>query len=302
MREFRLKVDAENEKTRLDLFLAQNLPEAPSRTFLQGLIEKGDILVNQKPAKSHHRVAAGEEILVRLPEEENFWQNLQPENIKLEIFYEDAQLLVISKPVGMLVHPVHGTNSGTLVNALLYYCKDLSAVNESFRPGIVHRLDRETSGLMLVAKDDRTHVNLARQFEGHQVHKQYVALVRGEIEFDEGMVDAPLGRHYRYFDKKMVSYEDGAKEARTRYRVLKRFKGKASLLALFPESGRTHQLRVHMAHIGHPILGDDKYGIKSSFPRLALHAQAIGFTHPKNNCFIEFSSPTPEEFLSFWDA
>jgi len=299
MHEFQLKVEPGQEQLRLDVFLAQTIPDAPSRTFIQDLIAKGEILVNGKTAKAHYRLAVADEIFIRLPEEENFWTDVEPENIRLEIFYEDDCLLVVNKPVGMLVHPVHGVHQGTLVNALLYYCRNLSTVNASFRPGIVHRLDRETSGLLLVAKDDRTHVHLAKQFEQHEVRKKYAALVRGEIEFDEGVVDAPLGRHHRYFDKKMVTFAEGAKEARTFYRVVRRIKGRACLVALFPESGRTHQLRVHMSHIGHPILGDDKYGQKSSFPRLALHAQSIGFRHPKNKCFVEFSSPIPAEFLNY---
>jgi 23S rRNA pseudouridine1911/1915/1917 synthase len=299
MKEYSLTVDASNATQRLDVFLTQVLPDVPSRTFIQDLIKKGDVQINQKSVKAHHQVAVGEVVTVRVPEVENFWEGLRPERLQLNIFFEDDVLLVINKPVGMLVHPVHGVNSGTLVNALLHHCRGLSDVNESFRPGIVHRLDRETSGLLVVAKDNRTHVALARQFEEHLVHKKYVALVQGAIEFDEGVVDAPLGRHHRYFDKKMVSFEKNAKEARTFYRVIRRFASQAALIALYPESGRTHQLRVHMAHIGHSILGDDKYGRKDSFPRLALHAQSLGFIHPKSKAFLEFCSPVPEEFLNY---
>ena len=196
----------------------------------------------------------------------------------------------------MLVHPAQGIYSGTLVNALLFHCRQLSDFNGSSRPGIVHRLDKETSGLMIAVKDNQTHAQLARQFQKHKVKKQYVALVEGEVEFDEGIIDAPLGRHPVHHDLRDVQYNDAAKNAVTFYRVIKRHKG-VTLLSLFPKTGRTHQLRVHMNHIHHPILGDAKYGRKGSFPRLALHARAIGFEHPHWKCFLEFSCRPPREFL-----
>lgn len=236
MNEYQFHVDAGHAQERVDVFLAQVVPEAPSRTFVQGLIGKGDVLVNQRAVKAHYRVAVGDLVVVRVPQIEPGWEQLSAEKIQLNIFYEDENLLVINKPEGMLVHPVHGEATGTLVNALLYHCQQLSDGSESLRPGIVHRLDRETSGLMIVAKDNHTHVQLAKQFEKHEVRKKYVALVRGTIEFEEGEIDAPLGRHYRHFDKKMVSYDDSAKEAKTRYRVIQRFKDRVTLVALFPES------------------------------------------------------------------
>jgi 23S rRNA pseudouridine1911/1915/1917 synthase len=247
---------------------------------------------------SHHKILAGDEVVVELTEADVSWGNIKPENIPLDIFYEDQWLLVVNKPAGMLVHPVHGSRCGTLVNALLHHYQTLSDVNASFRPGIVHRLDRETSGLMLVAKDNVTHVRLARQFEKHRIQKRYLALVAGHIKFDEGVIDAPLGRHHVHWDKRGVSFDEEAKDAKTFYRVIKRFDKPVTLVALFPESGRTHQLRVHMAYLGHPILGDDKYGDRNSFPRLALHAQAICFLHPQTQCEIEFFSVAPKEFLS----
>jgi len=296
MSEHTLKVDEQNHNLRLDVFLAKNLPDVPSRTYVKRLIDDGQVKVNAKSVKAHHHVAQGDEIIVTVPEEDESWaDNLEPENIPLDIFYEDRYLLVVNKPAGLMVHPANGFSKGTLVNALLFHCKQLSDVNASFRPGIVHRLDRETSGLIVVAKDNRTHAILSRQFEKHKVKKRYAALVEGDIEFDEGLVDAPLGRHGRFFDKKAVTFDDSGKEAKTVYRVMKRYKTK-TLVALFPESGRTHQLRVHMAYLGHPILGDDKYGKKESFPRLALHAQSIGFTHPQTKHYIEFISPLPPEF------
>ena len=299
MAEYLFKIDENNCGPRLDVFLAQNLENETTRSFVKKLVEGNAVAVNNKHVKAHYKVSEGDEIRVQISDEDYGNTALKPEDIPLDIFYEDDSLVVVNKPIGMLVHPVHGRSSGTLVNALLFHFEKLSDINSSFRPGIVHRLDRETSGLLLVAKDNRTHVRLSRQFEKHRIKKKYVAVVRGDVNFDEGIIDAPLGRHYSKWDKRAVSYDSSAKEARTFYKVLKRFSGKATLVALFPESGRTHQLRVHMAHLRHPILGDDKYGNRDSFFRMALHAQTIKIKHPENNQFVEFSSPIPEEFLNF---
>ena len=291
-----LKVDPDHSQLRLDVYLAQNLSDVPSRTFVKRLIEAGQVSINKKTAKANQKVVSGDAVVVELsalPQDEN----IAPENIPLDIVYEDENLLLVNKPSGLLVHPVNAQNtSGTLVNALLHHCKTLSSVNAETRPGIVHRLDRETSGLLLVAKDNKTHTKLAKQFERHEIKKQYLALVEGKVEFDEGVVDAALGKHPRYYDRKKISFDDAAKEATTFYKVKRRFKNK-TLVALFPQTGRTHQLRVHMAHLGHPILGDDKYGKKDSFPRLALHAQGIGFVHPHSNQYMEFWVKPPQEFL-----
>lgn len=296
MPEHILTVDEYNCNLRLDVFLTRNLDDSPSRTFLKGLIDTGGVKVNQTQVKAHYKVAVGDQVTIQIPEKQDTLEGIEPEDIPLDLFYEDDILLVINKPAGMLVHPAHGRYSGTLANAVMFYSKTLSDRN-SFRPGIVHRLDRETSGLILIAKDDKTHVNLARQFEKHRVKKRYVALVKGNIEFDEGVIDAPLARHPQHWDKRSVSFDESAKGAKTFYRVLKRFGAQATCVALFPKSGRTHQLRVHMAHLGHPILGDDKYGSKHSFPRLGLHAQGLGFHHPKMKQYVEFSLPVPEEFF-----
>lgn len=290
-----LKIDHENSQLRLDVYLTQTLPDVPSRTFVQKLIEAGKVSVNKKPVKANYKVVEGDEVLVDLvlPPKD---QGLAGENIPLDIFYEDESLLIINKPSGLLVHPANEKNvTGTLANALVHHCKSLSDFNDDVRPGIVHRLDRETSGLMVVAKDNKTHAKLAKQFEHHEVKKKYLALVEGEVQFDEGLIDAALGKHPRHHDRQKVSYEEEAKEAVTFYRVVKRVKGK-TLISLFPQTGRTHQLRIHMAHLGHPILGDEKYGKLNSFPRLALHAQSIGFVHPKTGKFVEFSSRPPKEF------
>ncbi|MBI5149879.1 MAG: RluA family pseudouridine synthase [Candidatus Omnitrophica bacterium] len=314
-----LKVEPEHHHERLDVYLTQALVDVPSRSFVQKLLGKGCVRVNQKEAKAHYKVQQADVISVDIPAGALEPQPIEPENIPLDIFYEDESLLVVNKPCGMMVHPAQGHNSGTLVNALLFHCRQLSdfngltrpdssgglltidpersrRVNTAVRPGIVHRLDKETSGLLVVAKDNATHAQLASQFQKHRVKKHYVALVEGEVEFDEGIIDAPLGRHAVHHDLRDIRYDDSAKEAVTFYRVIKRHQG-VTLISLFPKTGRTHQLRVHMDHIGHPILGDDKYGRKTNFPRLALHAQSLGFQHPARKCFMEFSCRTPREFL-----
>jgi len=308
MEEQLFTVDELNHNLRLDIFLSRALQDISSRTYVKKAIEKGQVTLNKKSVKAHHKVHCGDEVTVKFSGQAASVDDIQPEPIPLEIFYEDNKLLVVNKPIGMLVHPVYGCGTGTLVNALLHHCNNLSDINSlcdedprknisGFRPGIVHRLDKETSGLLVVAKDNQTHVRLARQFEKHKVQKRYLALVRGAVEFDEGIVEVPLGKHHSQFDKRAVSFDDHAKKATTFYRVIKRKAGELSLVALFPKSGRTHQLRVHMAYLGHPILGDAKYGSKSTFFRMALHAQGLGFFHPESKKFIEFLSVTPKDFL-----
>ena len=291
-----LKITAEHHQVRLDVVLTQALPDIPSRSFIKKLFEGGFVCVNNAAVKAHYKVKENDEVRVEIPDELLEPQDLAAENIPLDIFYEDDFLLVVNKPCGMMVHPATGCYTGTLVNALLYYTQNLSNVNTQFRPGIVHRLDKETSGLIVIAKDNRTHTHLAKQFQNHEVRKKYVALVEGEVAFDEGSINAPIGRDLYHREKKTVDFSDAARESLTRYQLIKRAKT-VSLLALFPKTGRTHQLRVHMAYLKHPILGDDKYGRKNTFPRLALHAQSIGFIHPHFKCFVEFSSIPPKEFL-----
>ena len=289
-----VKVDSADHE-RIDIYLVRRFPDY-SRSFVKRLIDGGHVKVDEHLVKAHHKVAPGEEIIVDIPKDFLAPQYVGPQDIKLDIFYEDDYLIIINKPSGMLVHPASGQYTDTLVNALLHHSIQLSTINAQMRPGIVHRLDQDTSGLMVVAKDNITHTKLAKQFQRHHIFKQYAALVEGRIEFDEGVVNAPIGRDSKRFAKKTVDFSESAKEAFTRYRVIKRAKD-VTLVALFPKTGRTHQLRVHMAHLGHPILGDDKYGRKSNFPRLALHARAIGFKHPHYQSYIEFSTPLPEEFL-----
>jgi 23S rRNA pseudouridine1911/1915/1917 synthase len=306
-----VRVAEDSIKLRLDVFITKTFPQVPSRTYVQRLIDQGQVKVNGKVLKAGYKVELDDEIVVSLNVLDAA-DAVTPENIPLNIFYEDQWLLVVNKPVGMLVHPVHGHHGGTLVNALMYHCKTLSDINlpdedadeknqdlALIRPGIVHRLDRETSGLLVVAKNNHTHVALAKAFEKREVKKKYLALVKGSIEYDEGKVDKALGRDPKKRDRKAVVDDDKGKSAVTIYRVVRRFGGAATLVSLFPQSGRTHQLRVHMAYLKHPILGDDKYGEVQSFSRLALHAQSLGFMHPELQMFMEFSTPVPEEFLSY---
>jgi len=304
-----LRITEELVATRLDVVITKAFPQVPSRTYVQRLIDQGQVKVNGKIFKAGYKVELDDEIVVAL-KLLDVGESVTPEDIPLDIFYEDQWLLVVNKPVGMLVHPVHGHHGGTLVNALMHHCKTLSDVNlpeddeEHFdpaliRPGIVHRLDRETSGLLVVAKNNNVHVQLAKAFEKREIKKKYLAIVKGRIEFDEGRVDKALGRDPKKRDKKAVVADDVGKSAVTVYRVVRRFGSKATLVSLFPQSGRTHQLRVHMAYLKHPILGDDKYGEAKSFSRLALHAQSLGFIHPELQTFMEFSTPVPAEFLSY---
>ena len=291
-----LKVSEVDQHSRLDVFLAKNLSGVPSRSFVKKLIDFGHVKINEEIVKAHYKVVEGDDVFIEVPEGFLKTTYAAPENIALDIFYEDESLLVINKPRGMTVHPAPGCHSGTLVNALLYQSVNLSSVNEEMRPGIVHRLDKETSGLIIVAKDNITHTKLAKQFQRHTIKKQYIALVEGEIEFDEGVVDAPIGKHPSHHEKKTVRFDDSAKKSLTRYRVIKRSNG-VTLVALFPRTGRTHQLRVHMRYLGHSILGDEKYGKRNNFARLALHAQAIAFSHPSTKKLIECFCVPPKEFL-----
>ncbi len=294
-------IDEVSAGVRIDVFLAQQTGYIPSRTAAQRLIEQGAVLVNGHPTRANHRLGQGETVAVHIEPQADA-ARLEAEDVPLTILYEDASLLAIEKPAGMLTHSAHGALTGTLVNAVLHHCPTLSTVNDENRPGIVHRLDRETSGVILVVKDNEAHEQLARQFEHHRVQKKYIAWVKGKIEFDEGVITAPLGQHPVYFDRKSVADEDDedGREAETVYRVIRRLdSGAATLVGLFPKTGRTHQLRVHMKYLGHPILGDDKYGDRRSFGRLALHAQSIGFWHPVHRWWMEISTPVPQEFLDF---
>ncbi|RDV82933.1 RluA family pseudouridine synthase [Ammonifex thiophilus] len=288
----RLQVEEEEAGVRLDVYLARNLPEN-SRSYLQRLINEGYVQVGGRKVKPSYRVKSGEEIMVFLPPAEA--PEVEPEPIPLEIIYEDEDLLVVNKPRGMVVHPGAGHKRGTLVNALLYHCRNLSGINGVLRPGIVHRLDKDTSGLLVVAKNDEAHLSLSAQLKERRVLKEYWALVYGEVKPAQGRIEAPIGRHPRHRQKMAVVA--GGRPAVTRYEVVEYFPG-YTLLKVQPETGRTHQIRVHLHYLGHPIVGDLKYG--PARPHLGLegqflHAGVLGFTHPRTGEFLRFEAPLPPE-------
>ena len=283
---------------RLDRWLAGQAG-APSRSALQGLMEAGYVRRNGAPANKKDKLAAGDRITLTLPDPKPI--EAQPQNIPLDIVYEDDHLLVVNKPKGMVVHPAPGNPDGTLVNALLYHCRgQLSGVGGAIRPGIVHRIDKDTSGLLVVAKDDLTHQGLSEQMAVHAIHRVYHAVVYGNIRQDAGTIEAPIGRDPR--DRKRMAVTPGqGKRACTHWQVLERF-GRFTLLACRLETGRTHQIRVHMAHIGHPLAGDPVYGPRSVIRELqgqCLHAKELGFRHPVTGQEMRFDSPLPAYFTTF---
>lgn len=273
-----------------------------SRTAAQRLIAGGHVTINEKVCSKHDVVHAGDLVTYEVPPPRE--TGVCPEPIDLDIRYEDADLIVVSKPAGLVVHPSHGHDSGTLVNALLHHCPDLSGIGGEKRPGIVHRLDRDTSGLMLVAKNDTAHVELARQLKRHEIERTYVALARGNVPMDEGIVDAPVGRSPR--DRKKMAVTVNGRVARTRFRVIERLKG-YTLLELSLETGRTHQIRVHLAHIGHPVAGDLQYGPSRQtkdlgLERQFLHAIRLDFKHPRTHEAMSISDELPESLSTALEA
>ncbi|MDD4981038.1 MAG: RluA family pseudouridine synthase [Candidatus Omnitrophica bacterium] len=299
MQEYTLSVSDMDAGKRLDLFLAdffkkENL--GVSRTFIQKAIAEGGVAIKGAPlVKPHLKVKSGDEI--RIVVENRQHADLKAEEIPLDVVYEDDDLAVINKLPGLVVHPAPGNYEHTLVNALLHRFKKLSDINPE-RPGIVHRLDKDTSGLLVIAKNNTSHLDLARQFAKHSIKRKYIALVRGRMEFDENVIELPIGRHPHKRKNMSVGFGKNTKYAKTYYRTLKR-KQDFSLLELEPFTGRTHQLRVHLAFLGHPVLGDAKYGNDNEFSRLALHARYIGFMHPRMGKFMEFSCDVPPEFTRF---
>lgn len=291
-----MRVGPEDAGLRLDLYLlkfsqAHNL--GLSRNFIQNLIASKRVSSAGRNLRAHQKVKPGEEFRLEVPEKAP--EKLLAQDIPLSICFEDADVIVINKPSGMLVHPSSASSRDTLVNALLFHCPGLSSVNPQ-RPGIVHRLDKDTSGLLVAVKNNPAHHHLARQFAAHSVLRRYVALVKGRIKFDEDVIEAPIGRHPRLRQKMSVNFIAKHKSALTRYRVLRRGK-QATLLELSPFTGRTHQLRVHLSFIGHPVLGDSIYSQDRSFPRLALHSLRLGFVHPRTDKYVEFNTDMPKEFL-----
>ena len=298
MNEILIDVPQEYEGERIDKFLSILLKDS-SRNSIQKLIEDSKVLANGNTVNKKYKVKTDDEITV-LPSELKPL-DAEPENIPLDIIYEDDDLLVVNKPRGMVVHPAPGNYSGTLVNALLYHCKDsLSGINGILRPGIVHRIDKDTSGLLIVAKNDRAHIGLAEQIKEHSFTREYNAVIVGHLKENEGTVNAPIGRNSKDRKKMCVTYQN-SKEAVTHYSVIEDYDG-YSHISLKLETGRTHQIRVHMAHLGHPVAGDVVYGNdkKSTFLNgQCLHAIKIGFIHPITGEYLEFTSDLPDYFKDF---
>lgn len=295
---FKLIVGEDMVGERLDKFVSSSLSDI-TRSFVQKLIDKKNISVNSNYKSCNYKIRYNDIIEVNIPSPEII--KTLPENIPLNIIYEDDDLLVVNKPKGMVVHPAVGNFTGTLVNALLYHCGDtLSGINGEIRPGIVHRIDKDTSGLLIVAKNDYAHNKLALQIKEHSFNREYEAVVYGNIKNQEGIIDAPIGRNLAD-RKKMAVTSKASKNAITHYRVLNRYNG-FTHIKLKLETGRTHQIRVHMAYIGHPVAGDILYGPKKVIKSLngqCLHARLIGFIHPRSGKYIEFETELPDYFKNF---
>ena len=289
------QVDQSCHGQRLDKFLTDKLPDQ-SRSFLQGIIKDGKIKVEGLITKPNYKLKTGQRIEVSIPPPTRI--SLEPENIELDIVYQDNDIAIINKPQGMVVHPAPGNYSGTLVNALLYHCDQLSGINGKVRPGIVHRIDKDTSGLLVIAKNDRAHRHLARQIAEKTAYRVYWTIVENNIIEDEGTIDAPIKRHPIHRKKMAVLSERGSRNAVTHFRVLERF-GEYTLVEARLETGRTHQIRVHMSYIKHPIVGDMVYGSRRQKFKLkgqALHAIMLGLVHPTTEEFMEFRAPLPPYF------
>lgn len=284
----------EGQQGRIDKFVSQQIPQL-SRSRVAQLCQDGLITVNGEKVKSSFKVSEGMQILVCIPDDEPV--DILPENIPLDILYEDQDIIVINKPKGMVVHPAVGNYSGTLVNALLYHCQDLSGINGVIRPGIVHRIDKDTTGCIVACKNDQAHIKISAQLENKTCHREYVALVMGDIVQSDGLIDAPIGRDPNDRQKMKVQ-EANAKQAVTHFHVLERF-GNMTYLACTLETGRTHQIRVHMKFIQHPIVGDEKYGKPCALMNThgqVLHAQSLTLIHPTTGQEMTFHAPLPAYF------
>ena len=288
----------EETDARLDKYIADH--SDLSRTRVKELLNEGRITVDGKPVKGSFRLQPGQEIVIDLPEDREL--DVIPQDIPLDILYEDSDIIVVNKPKGMVVHPAPGVYEGTLVNALLYHCKDLSGINGTIRPGIVHRIDKDTTGCIVACKNDLAHESIARQLQDKTCHREYQAIVMGNIPHDDGLIDAPIGRDPRDRQRMCVT-DKNSREARTRFHVKERF-GSATWVECALETGRTHQIRVHMKYIGHPVMGDEKYGKPCKYMDTegqVLHASDLTLIHPRTGETMHFTAPLPayfEELLS----
>lgn len=292
---YNISVLLEQAGERLDKFLSTVCTDC-SRSFLQKLIKEGNVLVNHQVEKSNYRLCEEDQVQITIPPTQEI--EILPEDIPLDILYEDSDLLVVNKPKGMVVHPSAGHSSGTLVNAVMHHCKcSLSGINGVIRPGIVHRIDMDTTGALIVCKNDNAHVKIAEQIKVHSITRRYLGIVKGTVKQESGIIEGSIGRH-PIERKKMAMNVPNGKEAITHYRVIQRF-SKHTYMEFELETGRTHQIRVHMSSIGHPLLGDTLYGNGKSPWKLqgqTLHAAIIGFIHPKTGEYLEIEAPLPEYF------
>mgnify|MGYP004489604675 FL=1 len=300
METLNFSITEENSNIRIDRYLAEQCPDL-SRSYIQKLVKDGAVFVNNRQIKANYKVQPQDQVILTIPDMQV--PDILPENIPLDILYEDQWLLVVNKPKDMVVHPSAGHMEGTLVNAVMAHCGEhLSGINGVLRPGIVHRIDKDTTGALLICKDDTVHRDLAEQLKVHSIKRRYRAIVQGNLKEDQGTVDAPIGRHPTDRKKMAVNYKNG-KEAVTHYQVLERF-GNATYIECRLETGRTHQIRVHMASLGHPLLGDTIYGSSKNPYHLqgqALHAMILGFVHPITREYLEFQAPLPEYFIKLLD-
>lgn len=296
MDEILIKIDKEEQiGARIDRFLVDIL-DGKSRSFIQGLIDNEGVYVNGKITKSNYKLRSNDEITIILPEPVEL--KVEAEDLDLNIIYEDKDVIVIDKAKGMVVHPAPGNYTGTLVNGLLHHCTDLSGINGVIRPGIVHRIDKDTSGIIVVCKNDEAHNSLAKQFKEHSIKREYYALAEGKFSVEKGTVNKPLGRNKR--ERLKIAVTDDGKRAVTHFEVIEQYNSNLSLIKCRLETGRTHQIRVHMMSISHPLVGDGLYGSKKQKIRgidgQVLHAKTLGFIHPRTNEYMEFESELPQYF------
>ena len=294
MNEYRFIITEDSEGERVDRIAALLMPDC-SRTYIQKLISSGELFINGKVPKASTKVSSGDELFLSVPEP--VIPEIKPENIPLDIVFENGDFIIVNKGKDMVVHPAPGHLSGTLVNAIMYHCHDLSGINGMLRPGIVHRIDKDTTGLLVICKNDDAHRKLAEQFKDHSIERTYEAIVHGRFSETEGVIDAPLGRSSQ--DRKKMTVVQGGKRAVTHYSVIKQYDDFAHV-RLKLETGRTHQIRVHMAYKGHPVLGDEVYGVhEKSFKNTcgqALHAKTLGFEDPSGSGWMQFDSELPDYF------